>query len=228
VVTIAVVAIAFGLLCHGAIRAYRGQEVNSSGLGNLALGKDLLTFDQTPESERVHALLACVPGIHLFVSARSESALVRACARLTSVTAIALVLAFAFSRGDALFYGLVFLQALLFGYMLIGMVFGGEARLLGVARFIPSLDQIAALLTAIPGYVLAVFRSVTSGSEVHFGSHFDRALAERASLVEADTKVYTDARTLPPELIYIPGLNLIFLPAFFRPASYRYAVAVGQ
>jgi hypothetical protein len=66
-------------------------------------------------------------------------------------------------------------------------------------------------------------------NDLSFTEHYRSALARDAIFESRLAEHFSETKSaLSPYLIYIPGLNLLFISLFFAPGKSRYALAVGQ
>ncbi len=182
------------------------------------------------ESETIRTILAFIPGTSLWIARTLPSALTDLGVRISGLLGVLILCSLAFSRGDSAFYSLVFLQILIVVGLAFHLAFGVSPTFLRFFTWIPSLTLIMRALRTIPRYLLDIGQAIIGKrSELSWS----RRLSEREvsdEIFEKELEAYCTETSSPfsPYLIYIPGINLIFISWFFAPGRYRYAFAVGQ
>jgi hypothetical protein len=231
IVTLGVTIIVFGLLVYGALQAFKGNTAGASGLKNLMLAEQPnLDTGSLSESDIARTLWAFVPFVSFFVVERFTTPLVVIGAKITGFLTLCLVASIALSRGDSLFYSLLFLLVLSFVSMAIHLVFKLEPAYLGLAQYLPSLNACMSAVRAMPWYLADLFRVLVGKLDhLSFADHYRRTLERDQKFEFKLAEHFTDSKmALSPYLIYVPGLNVLLLSLFFAPGKSRYALAVGQ
>ena len=228
-VLIGVVGIVFGYLMLSAYRAFQGQHTLSAVLDTDKNTNIDLTLPKT-ESEIVRTILAYVPGISLWIRNSFSSPMTELGVRISGLLGVLIILSLALSRGESAFYALVFLQILIVVGLAFHLAFHLSPEFLRFFTWIPSLDQIYALIRTVPRYLLDIVQAIIGKrTEISFTTRLQET-HESDSRFESDLEAYCTERNSPfsPYLVYIPFINLIFISWFFAPGKYRYAFAVGQ
>jgi hypothetical protein len=111
---------------------------------------DLPDTKNFSEAEIMRTLGAFIPFVSFFVRERFNSPLINLGARITGFLTLALIASIALSRGDSLFYSLLFLLVLSFVSIAIHLVFRLEPTYIGFTQHIPSLNASMSAVRALP------------------------------------------------------------------------------
>jgi hypothetical protein len=104
------------------------------------------------EAEMMRVLGAFVPFVSFFVRERFDIPIISIGARVTGFLTLLLIASIALSRGDVLFYSLLFLLVLSFVSIAIHLAFKLDPVYLNLARYIPSLDTSMSFIRSLPSY----------------------------------------------------------------------------
>jgi hypothetical protein len=130
-VTLGVTTLVFGLLVYGALQAFKGNAAGVSGLKSRIFANEVsLNTDTLSESDIARILGAFTPFISFFIVERFTAPLVVVGAKVTGFFTLCLIASITFSRGDSLFYSLLFLLVLSFVSMAIHLIFRLEPKYL--------------------------------------------------------------------------------------------------
>ena len=175
IVTLIVTLVIFALLVYGALQAFRGNSASASGLRQLILvNSDSPDTKNFSEAEIMRTLGAFVPFVSFFVVERFKTPLIILGARITGILTLALIASISLSRGDALFYSILFLIVLSFVSMAIHLVFKIEPAYINLVRYIPSLAAVMAFLRALPGYFIDLIRVLMGRIDyLNFSDHYN-------------------------------------------------------
>ena len=99
-----------------------------------------------------------------------------------------------------------------------------------IPLFLPSLSVVYAFIRCIPEFILS-FAKIASWKQEHF--YIQKSILNRQMLDEKEELLFkqsdAEKKTLPhPEIIYVPGISLLFLPRLFWNKKSVYSRAIIQ
>ena len=234
VVMVAMFSFLVYLIVRGPYLAYRGllpERERLGGLGWAGLTGESTELSAASERDRTLVFLSFLPFVGYGIASAFPSRATSIGERVGNIFALLFIITL-LSGGQATSLPL----ALLFGYILflsfilVGLIVRGTVSLPETLGRIWSVDEVYLLVRAVCSYTIDIARVVTGRCEsLHFRetlrSIIERDRAENAKLSE----VFSDARmVLPDFLIFIPVVNLLFLPRLFTASKSRYVLAVPQ
>lgn len=215
----------------GAYSAQKGEENTIlSPLSDGIVGFQEWTFVGATEAERVKFFLSFVPFFGIFVARRHPNSIAIIGEKVGTWFALGYIAFLSFFSYDAI--GTVLLFIYILGLTFVGVrcfFFDSLPIMQWIDRF-PTIDEVWLILRTVPEYLFDVFRLVLG--RLDRISFLDRIRAKTANdtvLTEKMEGYFTDAKfPLPRFLMFVPVVNLLFIPILILRRQSRYVLSIGQ
>lgn len=214
----------------GASRAFTGKPATGFSL-SLDLGMDNLSgVTANSESEMIRGVLSFVPFVGVFIYEYMKTPLTRLGVRVGGLMSVLSLLLFVFSRGESVLVSLVFFYIVLLVTIGILLFLGKGIEFLGIFSVIPGLEDIALVYRTLPRYIADIGLAIVGKKDdLSFKTRMIERYQAEAKTDEELAKYFNGSSgPFSPYLIYIPGLNLLYIVRFFAPGKSPYVMAIGQ
>lgn len=231
VVSAAILALLFGTLLRGVIRAQGGKMPKGTfdlpGLDSLET--EAVEIGTLSEHDRTMALMSFVPLFGIVLAARKPSPANALGCRAGSFV-FALYALVSVNGGDALLMFATLAYAVFFVTVGVTIFSSGHVPFEKALVRIPSLERLWTAVRAVPEFLLATVKAVFGKSEElsYPRTYATVALRDRTFERVMDQAFSESTFPISPKLVAVPVINLLFLPRLFSSSPYRYAVAAGQ
>jgi len=231
VIDLVVFTILTGFILFGAYRASKGEILSTTEQAILVdTNATIFTYDSATETERVMLFLSYVPFIGISIARKYNNIITTVGANISTLFIICYGLSIIFLGFNSFSMIFLFLYILLVVYLGVRFFFSNHCRLPGFFKYIPALDTLWSMMRVIPKYLIQIFLVSTGKKEtLHLKLLFEEMQASDIRLQETMRTYFTDKNiAFSPYLIFLPFINLIFLPKLFLSRTTQYVMAIGQ
>ncbi|MFA6090419.1 MAG: hypothetical protein WC774_01435 [Candidatus Gracilibacteria bacterium] len=215
---------------------YRGQRSDSVSKNTLdypdmfSLQGNIFQFNEASEGERVILFLSHIPFLGMLVAKKYPNTITTTGVRMASIFGLLYLIAFT-SRGfDSLSMILLFIGIVLIIFLATRFFIYDNYLVYSYIEKIPGIESIYRVVRTIPVY-LGDLGNMIFGKKINV-SFMERLTEtqEKDQNFKTPLQTYFIDESLPFQSfwIFIPFVNLVFLPKLFISRTTRYVLAIGQ
>ncbi|EKD65966.1 MAG: hypothetical protein ACD_49C00072G0003 [uncultured bacterium (gcode 4)] len=215
-----------------AYEAHRGIEPKSSIWNNTNLDTKSVNYNLSwiSENDKIIYITSLLPFLWIITSNNYENNITKSLAKIGTIFTFLILSYYVFSGFDSIFILLIFAYILFIAFIWVNIFINDKLIINNLINKIPSLWDIYLKLRTSFFYFFD-FLSLIFGRKVKldFASKHAQLLEKDEKSYEIFSSYFTDeSLVLSKNLIFIPILNLIFIPTFLVSKKSKYLIAITQ
>lgn len=215
-----------------AYEAHRWIEPKSSVWNKTNLTNESVSYNLSwiSENDKIIYITSTLPFLGIITSNNYENDITKSLSKIGSIFTFLILSYYVFSGFDSIFILLIFAYILFIAFIWVNIFINDKLIINNLINKIPSLNDIY-LKTRTSFFYFFDFLSVIFGKKVSldFASKHRQLLEKDEKSYEALASYFTDENLLiSKNLIFIPILNLIFIPTFLVSKKSKYLIAIIQ
>ncbi len=226
-VILAGLIIRWAYLAHGGITS---TEVGSSRLKE-AFSKENIALENTTETEKMIYISSYIPFLGIITASRHANPITRTGAKIGSLWIFVTILLTILLKSNSDILWIILFAYLFFVAFVWASLFVSNTIIgFSILESIPSLKTVYGSLRVVPTYLFKLVRIIFGKEEsLSFTSLRDEILKKDQTHSELALAHFIDSSLpLPKNLIFIPIINLIFIPQLFLRKQWIYTLAILQ
>ncbi|MCK9272092.1 hypothetical protein M0P65_00935 [Candidatus Gracilibacteria bacterium] len=219
-------------ILKGAYEAHRGIEPKSSIWNKTNLDTKSVNYNLSgiSENDKIIYLTSLLPFLGIITSNNYENNITKSLAKIGTIFTFLILSYYVFSGFDSIFILLIFAYILFIAFIGVNIFINDKLIINNLINKIPSLGDIY-LKSRTSFFYFFDFLSLIFGRKVKldFTSKHAQLLKKDEKSYEILASYFTDeSLVLSKNLIFIPILNLIFIPTFLVSKKSKYLIAITQ
>lgn len=233
VVSVCFFIVLAGLIIRWAYLAHWGitsTEVGSNRLKD-AFSKENIPLENTTETQKMIYISSYVPFLGIITASRHNNPITRTGAKIGSLWMfVTLLLVILFQNNSDIIWVILFVYLFFVAFVWASLFVSNTIIGFSILESIPSLTTIYGSLRAVPNYLYKLVRIIFGKEEsLSFASLRHEILTKDQAHSELALAHFTDhTLPIPKSLIFIPIINLIFIPQLFLRKQWTYTLAILQ
>lgn len=218
-------------ILYGIYNSQKGGEVTEVGdIFSFGDSHTSFWYESATETERMMFFLSHIPFLGMIIAKRYKNIITVTGARLSSIFIFLYLLYFVSSGFDSFAMILLFIYILVIVFVWVQFFMGNTYISYSLLSRIPSMDTCYEVARSLPRYmgeIMGVIREKTE--QVSFENCLKKTReSDNASHILLETYFTENRIPFRPLWIFIPLVNLVFLPKILTDRKTKYSIAIGQ
>lgn len=214
---------------------YAGQKNTSTesitkGNALFSLEGKTFQFSEASEAQKIVLLLSHIPFVGMIVAKRFPNTVTTTGSRISSIFGCIYIVVFASGGFNSLSMILLFVGIFLLLSIAARLFVYGSYTVPRFLERIPGIESLYRIARSIPPYLVEIMEMMFGKKDsISLLTHIKHT-EETDGNIRASLQSYFTDETLPVKSfwIFIPFLNIIFLPKLMTSRTTRYVLAIGQ